>query len=55
MHVYLRNASSDRAKNTANIDRKWFCTSVVVYNNITKCFYSLVASCLSGTTAHFRI
>jgi hypothetical protein len=35
------------------IDRKWFCTSVVIYNNITKCFYSLVASCQSGMTGTF--
>jgi hypothetical protein len=38
---------------TLPIDRKWFCTSVVLYNNITKCFYSLVASCQSGTTGTF--
>jgi hypothetical protein len=38
---------------TLPIDREWFCTSEVVYNFITKCFYSLVASCQSGTTGTF--
>jgi hypothetical protein len=38
---------------TLPIDRIWFCTSIVVYNNNTKCFYSLVASCQSGTTGTF--
>jgi hypothetical protein len=38
---------------TLPIDRIWFSILVVVYNNITKCFYSLVASCQSGTTGTF--
>jgi hypothetical protein len=38
---------------TLPIDRKWFCTSLVVYNNITKCFYSLLASCQSEKTGTF--
>jgi hypothetical protein len=39
---------------TLPIDRKWFCTSVVIYNNITKCFYSFVASYQSGTLPYCR-
>jgi hypothetical protein len=39
---------------TLPIDRKGFSTSVVLYNNNNaKCFYSLVASCQSGTTGTF--
>jgi hypothetical protein len=38
---------------TLPIDRIWFCILVIVYDNITKCFYSLVASCQSGTTGTF--
>jgi hypothetical protein len=38
---------------TLRIDRKWFCSTEVVYNTTTKRLYSLLASCQSGTTSTF--
>jgi hypothetical protein len=51
MHIFVMRARI--GMKTLPIDRKWFCTSEVVYNNITKRLYSLLASCQSGTTVTF--
>jgi hypothetical protein len=51
MYIFVRRARI--GLKTLPIDRKWFCTAVVVYNIITKCIYSLAASC--EQLAHFQI